>query len=177
MPSRKAFRAFLHGKVGMRGSFFANGSPFGEAGETKPLRHRCAMPPPLSRGGLGIPESLASSPEAPLLGELSPKVTERLYEGQPDRETQKKPPWSCSSLGAFRLVSSMEHSRNSIFSICDFLQKSSAAQKVYRTDRQTSPQCARFCSFSSKSVLYWSCGSPRNPLREGVKQWTILLHF
>ena len=108
MPSRKAFRAFLHGKVGMRGSFFANGSPFGEAGETKPLRHRCAMPPPLSRGGLGIPESLASSPEAPLLGELSPKVTERLYEGQPDRETQKKPPWSCSSLGAFHLVKSVE---------------------------------------------------------------------
>ena len=33
-------------------------------------------------GGLGIPESLASSPEAPLLGELSAKQTERLYEGE-----------------------------------------------------------------------------------------------
>ena len=30
-----------------------------------------AMPPPLSRGGLGIPQSLAFSPEAPLLGELA----------------------------------------------------------------------------------------------------------
>ena len=29
----------------------------------------------------------------------------------------------------------MEHSRNSIFSICDSPQKSSAAQKVYRADR------------------------------------------
>ena len=27
-----------------------------------------AVPPPLTRGGFGIPESLASSPEAPLLG-------------------------------------------------------------------------------------------------------------
>ena len=44
-----------------------------------------AVPPPLSRGGLGIPESLASSPEAPLLGELAAKQTERLDEGQPDR--------------------------------------------------------------------------------------------
>ena len=32
------------------------------------------VPPPLPRGGLGIPESLASSPEAPLLGELSNEV-------------------------------------------------------------------------------------------------------
>ena len=124
-----------------------------------------------------FPGNLPSSPEAPLLGELSPKVTERLYEGQPDRETQKSPLGVHGSLGAFHLVSSMEHSRNSIFSICDSPQKSSAARKVYRAARQTSPQCARLCSFSSKSVLYWSCGSPRNPLREGVKQWTILLHF
>ena len=43
----------------------------------------CAMPPPLSRGGLGIPQSLAFSPEAPLLGELSAKQTERLYKGKP----------------------------------------------------------------------------------------------
>ena len=75
------------------------------------------------------------------------------------------------------MVSSMEHSRNSIFSICDSPQKSSAAQKVYRADRQTSPQCARFCSFSSKSVLYLICGSPRHHTGEGVKAWSISLHF
>ena len=57
----------------------------------KPLRHACGVPPPLSRGGLGIPESLASSPEAPLLGELSAKQTERLYEGKPDRERKPLP--------------------------------------------------------------------------------------
>ena len=45
-----------------------------------------AMPPPLPRGGLGIPQSFASSPEAPLLGELSAKQTERLDKGQPDRK-------------------------------------------------------------------------------------------
>ena len=39
------------------------------------------MPPPLSRGGLGIPKGFPSSPEAPLLGELSAKQTERLDEG------------------------------------------------------------------------------------------------
>ena len=33
-----------------------------------------AVPPPLPRGGLGIPQSLASSPEAPLLGELANEV-------------------------------------------------------------------------------------------------------
>ena len=53
------------------------------AARHKPLRHRCAMPPPLSRGGFGIPESLPSSPEAPLLGELSAKQTERLYRAEP----------------------------------------------------------------------------------------------
>ena len=42
-----------------------------------------AVPPPLPRGGLGIPQSFTSSPEAPLLGELSAKQTERLYEGKP----------------------------------------------------------------------------------------------
>ena len=94
-------------------------------------------------------------------------MTERLYEGQPDRETQKSPLGVHGSLGAFRLVSSMEHSRNSIFSICDSPQKSSAARKVYRADRQTSPQCARLCSFSSKSVLYWSCGLARRHCSEG----------
>ena len=45
-----------------------------------------AMPPPLPRGGLGIPQSFASSPEAPLPGELSAKQTERLDQGQPDRK-------------------------------------------------------------------------------------------
>ena len=52
----------------------------------QPLRHACGVPPPLPRGGLGIPQSFASSPEAPLPGELSAKQTERLDEGQPDRE-------------------------------------------------------------------------------------------
>ena len=45
-----------------------------------------ALTPPLSRGGLGIPQSFSSSPEAPLPGELSAKQTERLYEGQPSRK-------------------------------------------------------------------------------------------
>ena len=45
-----------------------------------------AVPPPLTRGGLGIPQSFASSPEAPLPGELSAKQTERLDEGKPVRE-------------------------------------------------------------------------------------------
>ena len=54
---------------------------------TQPLRHACGVPPPLPRGGLGIPQSLASSPEAPLLGELAgASPTERLDKGQPDRE-------------------------------------------------------------------------------------------
>ena len=42
-----------------------------------------AVPPPLPRGGFGIAENFSSSPEAPLLGELSAKQTERLYEGEP----------------------------------------------------------------------------------------------
>ena len=33
-------------------------------------------------------------------------------------------------MGAFRLVKLMEHSHNSIFSICDFPQKSSTAPKI-----------------------------------------------
>ena len=45
-----------------------------------------AGPPPLTRGGFGIPQSFASSPEAPLPGELSAKQTERLDKGQPDRK-------------------------------------------------------------------------------------------
>ena len=49
-----------------------------------------AVPPPLPRGGFGIPQSFASSPEAPLLGELSAKQTERLDEGRPDREALAK---------------------------------------------------------------------------------------
>ena len=54
-------------------------------------RWRRSSPLLLSRGGLGIPESLASSPEAPLLGELSAKQTERLYGGKPDRERKPLP--------------------------------------------------------------------------------------
>ena len=48
------------------------------------------MPPPLPRGGLGIPESFTSSPEAPLQGELAAKQTERLYEGRPDLLRQRR---------------------------------------------------------------------------------------
>ena len=54
-------------------------------------RWRRSSPLLLSRGGLGIPESFPSSPEAPLLGELSAKQTERLYEGKPDRERKPLP--------------------------------------------------------------------------------------
>ena len=53
----------------------------------KPLRHGFAVPPPLSRGGFGIPQGFISSPEAPLPGELSAKQTERLYEGKPVKGT------------------------------------------------------------------------------------------
>ena len=51
------------------------------------FRHwRRSSPLLLPRGGFGIAENFSSSPEAPLLGELSAKQTERLYEGKPDRE-------------------------------------------------------------------------------------------
>ena len=47
--------------------------------EAEPLRQCFALPPLLTRGGLGIPQSFASSPEAPLLGELAgASPTERL---------------------------------------------------------------------------------------------------
>ena len=50
-------------------------------------RWRRSSPLLLPRGGLGIPESFASSPEAPLLGELAgASPTERLDEGRLDRE-------------------------------------------------------------------------------------------
>ena len=53
----------------------------------KPSQSRFRSPAPLPRGGLGIPQSFASSPEAPLLGELAgASPTERLDEGRPDRE-------------------------------------------------------------------------------------------
>ena len=48
------------------------------------FRHwRRSSPLLLPRGGFGIAENFSSSPEAPLLGELSAKQTERLYEGKP----------------------------------------------------------------------------------------------
>ena len=51
-------------------------------------RWRRSSPLLLTRGGLGIPQSFASSPEAPLLGELAgASPTERLDEGRPDRES------------------------------------------------------------------------------------------
>ena len=46
------------------------------------------VPPPLSRGGLGMAENFISSPEAPLQGELAAKQTERLYEDGPAHEPQ-----------------------------------------------------------------------------------------
>ena len=48
------------------------------------------MPPPLPRGGFGIPWGLSSSPEAPLQGELAAKQTERLYEVRPDLLRQRR---------------------------------------------------------------------------------------
>ena len=50
-----------------------------------PLAAVVAVAP--TEGGFGIPESFASSPEAPLPGELAgASPTERLDEGRPDRE-------------------------------------------------------------------------------------------
>ena len=63
---------FCHDKISLCASRRSNRAA------AKPLRHACGVPPPLSRGGLGISKSLISSPEAPLLGELSAKQTERL---------------------------------------------------------------------------------------------------
>ena len=48
------------------------------------------MPPPLPRGGFGIPWGFSSSPEAPLQGELAAKQTERLYEVRPDLLRQRR---------------------------------------------------------------------------------------
>ena len=48
------------------------------------------MPPPLPRGGIGIPWGFSSSPEAPLQGELAAKQTERLYEVRPDLLRQRR---------------------------------------------------------------------------------------
>ena len=58
----------------------------------QPLRHRLRDATSPSRGGFGIAENFSSSPEAPLQGELSAKQTERLYEGQPNREPQRGKP-------------------------------------------------------------------------------------
>ena len=48
--------------------------------EAEPLRQCFALPPPLTRGGLGIPQSFASTPESPLLWEplVGASPTERL---------------------------------------------------------------------------------------------------
>ena len=51
-----------------------------------PLRHCFAMPPLPKGEALAGPAKRTVSPEAPLLGELSAKQTERLYEGEPDRK-------------------------------------------------------------------------------------------
>ena len=56
------------------------------------FRHwRRSSPLLLPRGGLGRAENFSSSPEAPLLGELAAKQTERLYEGKPDLCSKARP--------------------------------------------------------------------------------------
>ena len=50
------------------------------------------MPPPLPRGGLGIAENFSSSPEAPLLGELSSEARLRgCTKENPTVSTKKDP--------------------------------------------------------------------------------------
>ena len=60
---------------------------------TQPLRHACGVPPPLPRGGFGIPQSFPSQSKvflsargSPTRGAVERSETERLYEGEPDRE-------------------------------------------------------------------------------------------
>jgi len=62
---------------------------------TKPLRHACGVPPPLSRGGLGIPESFAFTRKVSLFARGSPtrgagerSEPERLYEEKPNCKPQ-----------------------------------------------------------------------------------------
>ena len=58
-------------------------------------------------------------------------------------------------MGAFRLVNSVEHTRNSIFSICHSPQKSGVAQKVYKPALcPTSPSALTRCHCPG-------CGSQR----------------
>ena len=58
-------------------------------------------------------ESLISSPEAPLLGELSAKQTERLYEGKPARKQHKAPGTMRNVPGAFAIRSKRSFAANS----------------------------------------------------------------
>ena len=53
----------------------------------QPLRHCFAMPPPLPRGGLGSPRKVNGFARgSPTRGAVERSETERLYEGEPDRE-------------------------------------------------------------------------------------------
>ena len=80
-------------------------------------RWRRSSPLLLPRGGLGIPQSFASSPEAPLLGELAgASPTERLDEGRLDREALARLNLSviasqchCPGCGSQRLLRSRSH--------------------------------------------------------------------
>ena len=54
---------------------------------TQPLRHACGVPPPLPRGGFGIPRKVNGFARgSPTRGAVERSETERLDEGQPGRE-------------------------------------------------------------------------------------------
>ena len=64
-----------------------------------------ALPPPLSRGGFGIPQSFPSQFKvflsargSPTRGAVERSETERLYEGEPDLFHAKRPLHFCSGL-------------------------------------------------------------------------------
>ena len=58
-------------------------------------------------------ESLISSPEAPLLGELSAKQTERLYEGKRHLYNQKSPRHDAERAGGLAIWRWRGHAVNS----------------------------------------------------------------
>ena len=71
-----------------------------------------------------------------------------------------------NSLGAFRLVNSVEHTRNSIFSICHSPQKSSAAQKVYK--RALSVIASQCHCPAPPCFRHWRRSSPLLPKGEAL---------
>ena len=53
----------------------------------QPLRHAYGVPPPLARGGFGSPRKVNGFARgSPTRGAVERSETERLYEGEPDRE-------------------------------------------------------------------------------------------